>query len=102
VSARLCTCGAEAIVVEGPTALCVTHARALDPAELYRMERAKRAGAPRCQRCRYALLNGRCPMCDGRRVAERLPMSAPLPAAPDTKSSGRAKVIPIGGRRRSA
>lgn len=45
MSAR-CRCGAEAIVVSGPTALCVTHARALDPAELYRLERARRAEQP--------------------------------------------------------
>lgn len=51
----------------------------------------------RCPTCRYALINGVCPICDGRRVSDRLPMVAPLPAKPDKA------VIPFRKRtRRSA
>lgn len=53
----------------------------------------------RCPRCRYALINGVCPIHEGRQVADRLPMMAPLPKAPDTKPT-RAKVFVL--KRRGA
>jgi uncharacterized Zn finger protein (UPF0148 family) len=38
----------------------------------------------RCPKCRYALMrDGSCPICDGRKVSDRLPMAAPLPLGKD-------------------
>jgi hypothetical protein len=34
-----CPCGAEAVVISGQLAYCAPHALALDPVELYRLER---------------------------------------------------------------
>ena len=37
----------------------------------------------RCSTCRYALMrDGTCPVCGGKQLRDRLPMLAPLPAAP--------------------
>jgi hypothetical protein len=49
---KRCPCGAEAVVVDDTTALCARHALALDPAELYRLERARRAPARDAHRLR--------------------------------------------------
>jgi hypothetical protein len=37
----------------------------------------------RCPRDGYALIRGRCPICHGKHGTDRMPMLAPLPAAPD-------------------
>lgn len=36
---------------------------------------------PRCPKCQYALVNGVCPIHEGRQVSDRLPMVAPMPLA---------------------
>lgn len=57
----------------------------------------RREGKP----CGYALIGAACPICDGRRVAERLPMMAPLPARAGTEQKrSRAKVFVL--KRRGA
>lgn len=54
----------------------------------------------RCPKCKYALINGVCPICDGRKVAERLPMLAPLPEKRGAKTKrGRLRLLRNGASR---
>jgi hypothetical protein len=58
---------------------------------------------PRCKRCRYALINGVCPICQGRAWPtpgyNRTPLLAPLPKPPEQPES-TARVLRFKRRRR--
>ena len=45
----------------------------------------------RCPKCRYALVRGVCPICDGKQVGDRQPMLAPLPKGPTAAEPQRRK-----------